>query len=153
MTAPPADQPPPPADQPTPADQPHPADQPPPPAGPTQNAVQKTRAWTGLYVIAIGDVAIAVAAIWGIIHASGSAAGSAVVAILTSAFTAIGTMTTAYFGIKGIANAAQGFVPQDAGGAPQGQIPPVPPNPPIPGPAQGGAAHPGGAAQSANTPR
>jgi hypothetical protein len=33
------------------------------------------------------------------------------VAILASAFTAIGTMTTAYFGIKTMSNTAQSFAP------------------------------------------
>src|SRR4051812_23568333 len=77
--------------------------------------VQKIRSWTGLLVVVFGDVAIAVAAIFGIVAASrdGSAAGGAngensqIVAILTSAFTAVGTMTTAYFGIRAMSNTAQ----------------------------------------------
>jgi hypothetical protein len=70
------------------------------------------RAWTGLTALVAGDVAIALAAILGITHfASGGPADSQilpqVVAILSTAFTAIGTMTTAYFGIKSISNTAQ----------------------------------------------
>jgi hypothetical protein len=63
--------------------------------------------------VVAGDVAIAIAAILGILHFSSSGASSSgdqstqFVAILTSAFTAIGTMTTAYFGIKSISNTAQ----------------------------------------------
>src|SRR5215471_17062314 len=60
--------------------------------------VQRTRAWTGLWVVVAGDVVIALAAIWGVVkigHDSTSA--STIVSILTAAFTAIGTMTTAYF--------------------------------------------------------
>jgi hypothetical protein len=63
--------------------------------------------------VVVGDVAIAVAAILGILHFSSSGASSSgaqstqFVAILTSAFTAIGTLTTAYFGIKSISNTAQ----------------------------------------------
>src|SRR5262249_29971598 len=69
---------------------------------PTNNAVQRTRSWTGLWVVAISDLVIAVAAIWGVVKMSSASAtsSSSIVAILTSAFTAIGTLTTAYFGLK-----------------------------------------------------
>src|SRR5689334_1608612 len=76
--------------------------------------VQKVRSWTGLLVVVIGDAAIAVAGIFGIVAASGGTGAAAadgnttpIVAILTSAFTAIGTMTTAYFGIRAMSNTAQ----------------------------------------------
>lgn len=71
--------------------------------------VDKTRAWTGLFVVVGGDVAIAVAAIFALVKFAGSAnANSAVIAsVLSSAFTAIGTMTTAYFGIRESASTAQ----------------------------------------------
>jgi hypothetical protein len=97
---------------------------------PSDNAVQRTRAWTGLWVVAAGDVAIAVAAIWGVVRTSGSATNSPTIAILTSAFTAIGTMTTAYFGIKSMSNTAQSFAP-----APSAN--------PGPGPNPGPGASPG----------
>jgi hypothetical protein len=64
-------------------------------------------------VVAAGDVAIAIAAIWGVVKTSGST-NSPTIAILTSAFTAIGTMTTAYFGIKSMSNTAQSFAPASA---------------------------------------
>ncbi len=80
-------------------------------ANPSDNAVQRTRAWTGLWVVVGGDVAIAVAAILGVWKTSGNATSAPMVAILTSAFTAIGTMTTAYFGIKTMSNTAQSFAP------------------------------------------
>jgi hypothetical protein len=74
----------------------------------TDDEVQKVRAWTGLLVVAVGDVVIVVAAIVGIAHVSGSTNDtSSVVAILSSAFTAVGTMTTAYFGIRAASNTAQ----------------------------------------------
>ncbi len=101
---------------------------------PTDNTVQLTRSWTGLWVVAVSDVVIAVAAVWGIVKASStSATSSSIVAILTSAFTAIATMTTAYFGIKSVTNTAQSYASQ-AGGAGQG------------GAGQGGAGQ-GGAGQ------
>ena len=76
---------------------------------PTDNAVQRTRAWTGLIVVVGGDVAIAAAATWGIVKSGGSA-NAQLVSILTSAFTAISTMTTAYFGIRAASNMAQSAV-------------------------------------------
>jgi hypothetical protein len=84
---------------------------------PSNNVVQRTRAWTGLWVILVGDVAIVLAAIWGIVKTSdvSSSGASSTVAILASAFTAIGTMTTAYFGIRSATNTAHSFSPQ--GGA------------------------------------
>jgi hypothetical protein len=86
--------------------------QPPATTQPSANAVQRTRAWTGLWVVIAGDVAIAAAAIWGIVKTAGTATtNSPTVAILTSAFTAIGTMTTAYFGIRATSNTAQSLVP------------------------------------------
>jgi hypothetical protein len=93
--------------------QPDPQVQPPAPAttDPDEAKVQRTRAWTGLWVVAVGDVVIAVAAIVGIAHVSGQAADStSIAAILSSAFTAVGTMTTAYFGIRAATNAAQSAV-------------------------------------------
>ena len=80
-------------------------------ANPSDNSVQRTRAWTGLWVVVGGDVAIAVAAILGLWKTSGSSTSAPMVAILTSAFTAIATMTTAYFGIKTMSNTAQSFAP------------------------------------------
>lgn len=78
-------------------------------AGRSFRDVQATRARMGVIVVVAGDIAIALAAIWGVVKvtdASGSN-GSSLVAILTSAFTAIGTMTTAYFGIKSMSSTAQ----------------------------------------------
>jgi hypothetical protein len=77
--------------------------------------VEQTRAITGLMAVLLSDAAIAIAAIVGIVFVAKSTGGHAsgqtsfapqIVAILSSAFTAVGTLTTAYFGIKGIANVA-----------------------------------------------
>jgi hypothetical protein len=55
---------------------------------------------------------------------STSATSSSIVAILTSAFTAIGTLTTAYFGLKYVTNTAQSLAGQGGGGgAPGGGAP------------------------------
>lgn len=127
------------------------------PAGPATGAaargasdagVEKTRAWTGLIAVVVGDVAIALAAILGIVHFATSGTVSSpvlpqVVAILSSAFTAIGTMTTAYFGIKSISNTAKSvaapllsLVPAPASpAAPPPAPPPAPPAAPPAAPA------------------
>ena len=74
-----------------------------------------------MWVVAAGDVAIVVAAVWGVVKtAGGTASTSSLVAILTSAFTAIGTMTTAYFGIKSSANTAQHYRPPTGNPPPTG---------------------------------
>jgi hypothetical protein len=74
----------------------------------TSAKVQQTRSRTGLMAVVAGDVAIALAAIIAIlVLQTGKGSSSAMVSILTSAFTAIGTMTTAYFGIKASSNTAQ----------------------------------------------
>jgi hypothetical protein len=75
------------------------------------SGVLKTRAWTGLLVVIFGDIAIALAAILAVVHVTNSGQnGSLVVSIASSAFTAIGTMTTAYFGIRSMSNTAQSSI-------------------------------------------
>jgi len=77
--------------------------------------IEQTRSITGLMAVLLSDAAIAIAAIVGIVFVAKSPGGQTggqtsfapqIVAILSSAFTAVGTLTTAYFGIKGIANVA-----------------------------------------------
>jgi hypothetical protein len=108
--------------------------------GETSNpGVEKVRAWTGLYAVIAGDIAIALAAILGITHFATSGTASAqilpqVVAILSSAFTAIGTMTTAYFGIKSMANTANNLA-----GPPTGTAAPRPAPAPAAAPAAAAA--------------
>lgn len=74
----------------------------------TEAAVERTRAWTGLLAVVTGDVLIAGAAIAGVVAVQGANTSSeAIVSVLSSGFTAIGTLTTAYFGIKASANTAK----------------------------------------------
>jgi hypothetical protein len=76
-----------------------------------QADVEKRRARMGLFAVLASDVAIAVAAILGVvIIRNDSASSTAVVSVLSSAFTAIGTLTTAYFGIKASANTAKNSI-------------------------------------------
>jgi hypothetical protein len=53
---------------------------------------------------------IAVAAILAVIKLNSGADTAQLVAILTAAFTAVSTMTTAYFGIRAVTNTAQSAV-------------------------------------------
>jgi len=72
-----------------------------------QAAVEMRRAAMGLYAVLASDVA----AILGVVIISHDGASStAVVSILSSAFTAVGTLTTAYFGIKASANTAKNSI-------------------------------------------
>jgi hypothetical protein len=76
-----------------------------------QAEIEKRRATMGLCAVLASDVAIAVAAILGVlIIRHDSASTAAVVSILSSAFTAVGTLTTAYFGIKASANTAKNSI-------------------------------------------
>ena len=83
----------------------------PPPSKTSDARVEQVRALAGLMAVMAGDVAIAVAAIVVVIRFAGSGTSSQalpqIVAILSGAFTAIGTMTTAYFGIKAMSNTAK----------------------------------------------
>jgi drug/metabolite transporter (DMT)-like permease len=79
-----------------------------------RNDVQVIRSWTGLLVVVFGDAAVAAAAIWGVVKSTGTA-NAQLVSILTSAFTAIGAMTTAYFGIRAVSNTAQSAVERTGG--------------------------------------
>jgi hypothetical protein len=82
------------------------------------NDVQRTRAWTGLYVVVGGDIVIGFGAIVAVVRmANDSGRQAAMVSVLTSAFTAIATMTTAYFGIRSMSNTAQSSIAGAASGA------------------------------------
>ena len=76
-----------------------------------QAKVEIKRASMGLYAVLASDIAIALAAIAGVfIIRHDNASTTAVVSILSSAFTAVGTLTTAYFGIKATANTAKNTI-------------------------------------------
>jgi hypothetical protein len=91
-----------------------------PSTGISEEAVDKTRAWTGLFVVVGGDVAIAVAVVFALSKfagTTGNAATAVLASILSSAFAAIGTMTTAYFGIRASSNTAQRSIKHHADAA------------------------------------
>ncbi|MEU9743403.1 hypothetical protein AB0E12_29895 [Micromonospora chersina] len=76
----------------------------------TPDNVQRARAVAGLLVVALGDLTIIAASIVGLVILDAASANAQSVAILTSAFTAISTMTTAYFGIRAATNTAQSSI-------------------------------------------
>jgi hypothetical protein len=76
----------------------------------TDEDVDKTRAWTGLFVVVGGDVAIVVAVVIALVrfaNARVSGNNAVLASLLSSAFAAVATMTTAYFGIRATSNTAQ----------------------------------------------
>jgi hypothetical protein len=132
-------------------------------SNPNDNSVQRTRAWSGFCVVFAGDMAIVAAAIftvWKFSRSGGGGDTTPIVAVLTSAFTAVSTMTTAYFGIKTMSNTAQSFAPAATAAAnsnnpppggtppaadastPPGRVPPPGPPPPARGLAPSGPPPP-----------
>jgi hypothetical protein len=91
----------------------------------TEASLQKTRAWAAALVVFLGAAAITGVTLWGLIHAN-SINITLLIAFLSSAFTAIATMITAYFGIRAVTNAAQSAVAnQPAGNQPADDHRPV----------------------------
>jgi hypothetical protein len=89
---------------------------------------ERIRAAAGVTAVLVGDAAIAIVAWVGIVHVSGTAdASSEITGILTGAFVALSTTTTAYFGIKAATNTADRAL-----GVIQGQDVPRTPQPPGP---------------------
>ncbi|MGR6971362.1 hypothetical protein ACU639_17495 [Streptomyces cynarae] len=73
--------------------------------------LEKTRARYGLLAVIISNVAIAVVAIFGVWRLDGDK--SVMVGVLTAAFTAVSSMTTAYLGIKAVSNTAKSMAARD----------------------------------------
>lgn len=91
----------------------------------TEASLQKTRAWAAALVVFLGAAAITVVTLWGLTNAN-SINITLLIAFLSSAFTAIATMITAYFGIRAVTNAAQSAVAnQPAGNQPADDHRPV----------------------------
>ncbi|PBC62633.1 hypothetical protein BKI49_17545 [Streptomyces sp. Tue6028] len=71
--------------------------------------LEKYRARYGLLSVVISNLAIAGVAVFGVWRLDGDKA--VIVGVLTSAFTAVSSMTTAYLGIKAISNTARSMAP------------------------------------------
>ncbi|AOR33446.1 hypothetical protein BFF78_22375 [Streptomyces fodineus] len=67
--------------------------------------LEKNRARYGLLAVVVSNLAIAGVAIFGVWRLDGDK--SVIVGILTAAFTAVSSMTTAYLGIKAVSNTAK----------------------------------------------
>ncbi|GAA2504740.1 hypothetical protein [Streptomyces longisporus] len=88
--------------------------------------LEKDRARYGLLAVVISNLAIAGVAVFGVWRLDGDK--SVIVGVLTAAFTAVSSMTTAYLGIKAVSNTARSIALGDGG--PRQQQPPAPAPPP-----------------------
>ncbi|MEU9990711.1 hypothetical protein AB0E10_28720 [Streptomyces sp. NPDC048045] len=90
---------------------------------PIQDAeLEKDRARYGLLAVVISNVAIAMVAIVGVWRLNGDKA--VIVGVLTAAFTAVSSMTTAYLGIKAVSNTAKSIALGDLSGRQRTQAAP-----------------------------
>ena len=73
--------------------------------------LEKDRARYGLLAVIISNLASAGVAIFGVWRLDGDK--SVIVGVLTAAFTAVSSMTTAYLGIKAVSNTARSMAARD----------------------------------------
>ncbi|MEU6364966.1 hypothetical protein ABZ876_04265 [Streptomyces sp. NPDC046931] len=106
--------------------------------------LEKDRARYGLLAVVVSNLAIAGVAIFGVWRLDGDK--SVIVGVLTAAFTAVSSMTTAYLGIKAVSNTAKAMAQERTARAQTTQSAPVSPAPAsaphVPAPAPGPAASP-----------
>ncbi|MFF4314653.1 hypothetical protein ACWDFR_30710 [Streptomyces sp. 900105755] len=74
--------------------------------------LEKVRARYGLLAVVISNLAIAGVAVFGVWRLSGNE--SVIIGVLTAAFTAVSSMTTAYLGIKAVSNTAKSIAAASA---------------------------------------
>ncbi|MFG3024870.1 hypothetical protein ACGFZQ_41280 [Streptomyces sp. NPDC048254] len=67
--------------------------------------LEKDRARYGLLAVVISNLSIALVAVFGVWRLSGDT--SVIIGVLSAAFTAVSSMTTAYLGIKAVSNTAK----------------------------------------------
>ncbi|MFF4508352.1 hypothetical protein [Streptomyces sp. NPDC001401] len=87
--------------------------------------LEKDRARYGLLSVVISNLAIAGVAIFGVWRLDGDKA--VIVGVLTAAFTAVSSMTTAYLGIKAVSNTARSIALGEGGMRQQQQPAPTAP--------------------------
>ncbi|MFJ5534461.1 hypothetical protein [Streptomyces sp. NPDC093261] len=86
--------------------------------------LEKDRARYGLLAVIISNLAIAGVAVFGVWRLGGDK--SVIVGVLTAAFTAVSSMTTAYLGIKAVSNTARSMAQERTARASATPAPAVP---------------------------
>ncbi|WP_089100659.1 hypothetical protein [Streptomyces hyaluromycini] len=84
--------------------------------------LEKDRARYGLLAVVVSNLAIASVAVFGVWRLNGNE--SVIIGVLTAAFTAVSSMTTAYLGIKAVSNTAKSMAAASA--TPPAQTPTTP---------------------------
>ncbi|MFG2955396.1 hypothetical protein ACGF5O_16890 [Streptomyces sp. NPDC048291] len=74
--------------------------------------LEKDRARYGLLAVVVSNLAIAGVAVFGVWRLNGNE--SVIIGVLTAAFTAVSSMTTAYLGIKAVSNTAKSMAAASA---------------------------------------
>ncbi|BCM68256.1 MULTISPECIES: hypothetical protein [Streptomyces] len=93
------------------------------------NDLEKDRARYGLLAVVVSNLAIAAVAVFGVWQLDGDDA--VIVGILTAAFTAVSSTTTAYLGIKAVSNTAKSIALGDGPARRHAEsAPPAPAAPP-----------------------
>ncbi|MER5789169.1 hypothetical protein [Streptomyces sp. NPDC001980] len=85
--------------------------------------LEKDRARYGLLAIVVSNLAIAAVAVFGVWRLNGNE--SVIIGVLTAAFTAVSSMTTAYLGIKAVSNTAKSMAAASAPAPAQTPTPPA----------------------------
>ena len=89
--------------------------------------LEQDRARYGMLAVIMSNLAIAGVAIFGVWRLDGDK--SVIVGVLTAAFTAVSSMTTAYLGIKAVSNTAKSMAQERTARAQAAQTPPPSPAP------------------------
>ncbi|MFC7259118.1 hypothetical protein [Streptomyces lutosisoli] len=97
--------------------------------------LERYRARYGLQAVLLSNLAITVVAIFGVWRLDGDK--SVIIGVLTAAFTAVSTMTTAYLGIKAVSNTAKAMAQADSTRRDQSPQPATPQTPTPPAPRNG----------------
>jgi hypothetical protein len=84
--------------------------------------LEKDRARYGLLAVVVSNLAISGVAVFGVWRLNGNE--SVIIGVLSAAFTAVSSMTTAYLGIKAVSNTAKSMAA--AASAPPAQTPTTP---------------------------
>ena len=100
------------------------------------DALEGSRALYGLLAVVVSSIAISGVAIFGVWRLHGDSA--VIVGVLTAAFTAVSTMTTAYLSIKAVSNTAKSIALGDTSARTMPPAAPVPPASPVPPPSPSG---------------